>query len=64
MSRRSVRARASRCPVSATASLQNAKMAKPVAISCKPGTLPDEFVVTLDDLPGWQVATLFFGESR
>ena len=53
-----------RCPVSANASLQNAKMARPAPVRCEPGMLPDEFVVTLDDLHGWQAATLFFEDPK
>ena len=52
-----------RRPVSAKASLQNAKMAKPTPLPCVAGTLPGEYVVTLPDLPGWQIATLFFAED-
>ncbi len=49
-----------RRPVSPKASLQTAKMAEPIPLPCVPGALPDEFVITLDDLPGWQIVSLFF----
>ncbi len=49
-----------RRPVSQKVSLQTAKMAEPIPLPCVPGALPDEFVITLDDLPGWQIVSLFF----
>ena len=52
-----------RRPVSRRALLQGPKMAKPVSIPCESGATPDEVVVTLSDIPGWQIVTLFFGED-
>ena len=53
-----------RRPVSRNAMLQNAKMAAPVPLPCAPALQSvDEAVVTLADIPGWQIVTLFFGEE-
>ena len=52
-----------RRPVSRRALLQGPKMAVPVSVPCEPGAAPDEAVVRIPDIPGWQVATLFFGEK-
>jgi len=52
-----------RRPVSRRALLQGPKMAAPAPISCASGAAPDEAVITLPDIPGWQIVTLFFGED-
>ena len=52
-----------RRPVSRHVLMQNAKMAIPVPLPCGPGVTSDEAVVTLADIPGWQIVTLFFGEE-
>lgn len=49
-----------RRPVSAKAVLQKAGMPAPEPVACMSGKLADEVVVALDDLAGWQAATLFF----
>ena len=49
-----------RRPVSQKAFLQTAKMAEPIPLPSVPGALPNEFVITLDDLQGWQIVSLFF----
>ena len=49
-----------RRPVSKEAFLQTATMDAPVPVACEAGELPDEFIVVLDDIPGWQIVTLFF----
>ena len=49
-----------RRPVSRRARMQTATMAAPEPVDCTPGATSDEFVVSLPDLPGWQIATLFF----
>ena len=51
-----------RRPVSANASLQTPGMSAPVPVACMPGKLADEVVVALDDLAGWQIATLLFAQ--
>ncbi|MBQ3810756.1 MAG: hypothetical protein II839_08075, partial [Kiritimatiellae bacterium] len=51
-----------RRPVSRAASVQDATMAAPAPIDCTPGAGPDEAVVTLPGLAGWQIATIFFEE--
>ncbi|MBR3085193.1 MAG: hypothetical protein IKH04_02195 [Kiritimatiellae bacterium] len=53
-----------RRPVSRNVLLQNSKMAVPVPLSCTSAATPDEVVVTLSDIPGWQIVTLFFGETN
>ena len=53
-----------RRPVSRNAMLQNAKMAVPVPLPCEPGAAPDEAIVTLPDILGWQIVTLFFVERN
>ena len=53
-----------RRPVSRHALLQGPKMPFPVPVSCEPGATPDEVVVTLSDIPGWQIVTLFFDEEN
>ena len=50
-----------RRPVSRTAQLQTATMAAPEPVACAPGSTPEEVVVTLPDIAGWQIVTLFFG---
>ena len=57
-----IRARVRR-PVSRNALLQNAKMVAPLPVACEAGATPDEAVVTIPDIPGWQIVTLFFGED-
>ena len=52
-----------RRPVSRRALLQGPKMATPDPLPCEPGATPDEAVITLSDIPGWQIVTLFFGEE-
>ena len=49
-----------RRPVSPKASLQTTKMALPIPVVCEASGLLGEYVITLDDLQGWQAATLFF----
>ena len=49
-----------RRPVSRQATMQNAKMAEPTSLPCVPSTLSDEFFITLDNIPGWQIVSLFF----
>ena len=51
-----------RNPASARAMLQDAKHAAPVLVSCVPGAAANEKVVTLANLSGWQIATLFFAD--
>ena len=53
-----------RRPVSSQAAMQSAKMAAPIPLPCVPGALPGEFILTLDNLPGWQAVTLFFAIPR
>ena len=53
-----------RRPVSRNALLQNAKMAAPVPVACEPGATPDETIVTIADIAGWQIVTLFFGDAN
>ena len=53
-----------RRPVSRNVLLQNAKMAVPVPLPCEQGAMPEEAVVTLPDIPGWQIVTLFFVERN
>ena len=53
-----------RRPVSRNVLMQNAKMAAPVPLPCVPALQSaGEVVVTLADIPGWQIVTLFFGEE-
>ena len=53
-----------RRPVSRHVLMQNAKMAAPVPLPCAPALQSaGETVVTLADIPGWQIVTLFFGEE-
>jgi hypothetical protein len=49
-----------RRPVSPKAFLQTAKMDSPIPVDCETSGLSNESVITFDNLPGWQVATLFF----
>ena len=49
-----------RRPVSRTARVQSATMAAPEPVACAPGSTPEEVVVTLPDVAGWQLVTLFF----
>ena len=49
-----------RRPVSKEAFLQTAAMDAPVPVVCEAGELPDEFILAIDDIPGWQIVTLFF----
>ena len=49
-----------RRPVSRQVTMQNAKMAEPTSLPCVPSTLSDEFIITLDNIPGWQIVSLFF----
>ena len=49
-----------RRPVSRQATMQSAKMAEPTSLPCVPSTLSDEFFITLDNIPGWQIVSLFF----
>ena len=51
-----------RRPVSANASLQTPGMSAPAPVACAPGESEGECVVRLPDLPGWQIATLFFAQ--
>ena len=52
-----------RRPVSRTALLQTATMAAPEPVACTPGATQDEVVMRLDDIAGWQILTLFFGDE-
>ena len=52
-----------RHPVSRNALMQDATMAAPEPAVCAAGATPDETVVTIADIPGWQIVTLFFGEE-
>ncbi|MBQ6923084.1 MAG: hypothetical protein IJQ73_00445 [Kiritimatiellae bacterium] len=52
-----------RRPVSRRALLQGPKMPSPVPVTCEPDATSDEAVVTIADIPGWQIVTLFFGET-
>ena len=52
-----------RRPVSRNVLLQDTRMAAPSPVRCEPGATPDEAVVAIPDIPGWQIATLFFGEN-
>jgi hypothetical protein len=49
-----------RHPVSKEVFLQTAAMDAPDPVACEAGELPDEFIVAIDDIPGWQIVTLFF----
>jgi hypothetical protein len=49
-----------RRPVSTSVQMQTPKMSMPQKLSCEKGANKDEFVVTLDSIPGWQSVTLFF----
>lgn len=49
-----------RRPVSTSVQMQTPKMSMPQKLSCEKGANKDEFVVTLDSIPGWQAVTLFF----
>ena len=49
-----------RRPVLPKAFLQTAKMDLPIPVVCEASGLSDEYVITLDNLQGWQAATLFF----
>ncbi len=51
-----------RNPASARAMLQDARHAAPVPVACVPGAAANEKVVTLANLSGWQIATLFFAD--
>ena len=48
-----------RHPVSHEALLQTATMDTPIPAKCEAGASPDELVVFLPDLGGWQIATVF-----
>ncbi len=52
-----------RRPVSSRALLQTATLETPVPVACEAGEKPGEFTVTLDDIPGWQIVTLFFAQE-
>lgn len=49
-----------RHPVSQRAFLQTPEMDAPTLLQCGRGCLPGESVVTLGDIPGWQIVTIFF----
>ena len=49
-----------RRPVSHKAFMQTVKMALPVVVPCVETSSSDECVVTIRDMQGWQIATLFF----
>ncbi len=49
-----------RRPVSPKALLQTAKMDVPIHVVCEASELLNEYVIALDNLQGWQTATLFF----
>ncbi len=49
-----------RRPVSQKAFLQTAKMDLPIPAACEASGLLDEYVITLENLQGWQAMTLFF----
>ena len=40
--------------------MQTVKMALPVVVPCVETSSSDECVVTIRDMQGWQIATLFF----
>ena len=48
-----------RRPVSREVFMQTPSMAEPIAVECEDGASPEELVVVIPDLPGWQIATLF-----
>ena len=48
-----------RRPVSREVFMQTPAMAEPIAVGCEDGASPEELVVVIPDLPGWQIATLF-----
>ena len=49
-----------RQPVSPKAFLQTAKMDSPIPVACEASGLSNESVITLDNIPGWQIISLFF----
>ncbi|MCR5752199.1 MAG: hypothetical protein K6G91_09560 [Kiritimatiellae bacterium] len=49
--------------VSRRALFQEVGMASPSSLPCEDGAFSDEAVVTLSDMPGWRIVTLFFGED-
>lgn len=48
-----------RRPVSREVFMQTPAMAEPIAVGCEDGASPEELVVAIPELPGWQIATLF-----
>lgn len=52
-----------RRPVSRHVLFQEVGTASPSLLPCEDGALSDEVVVTLSDIPGWRIVTLFFGED-
>ena len=48
-----------RRPVSREVFMQTPSMAEPIAVECEDEASPEELVVVIPDLPGWQIATLF-----
>ena len=48
-----------RRPVSREVFMQTPAMAEPIAVGCEDGASPEELVVVIPELPGWQIATLF-----
>ena len=53
-----------RNPAADTTALLDVKGAPPRPLPVSPGSLPGERVVHLDNIPGWQICTVFFGSDR
>jgi hypothetical protein len=49
-----------RNPVTERAVLHDAKGGAPQPLAMKPGKVPNERIVLLDNIPGWQIVTIFF----
>ena len=49
-----------RNPVTERAVLHDAKGGTPQPLAVKPGKVPNERIVLLDNIPGWRIVTIFF----